>query len=412
MTDTVIKVNELGKCYALGKELRPAPTYLGRARQSVAGTFEWLMQQVKGPDPEQILWALRNVSFEVKRGEAVGFIGRNGAGKSTLLKLLSRITEPTEGRAVVKGRIGSLLEVGTGMHPELTGRENIYMNATILGMTKREVDLKFDEIVDFSGIEKFIDTPVKRYSSGMRVRLGFAIAAHLEPEILIVDEVLAVGDAEFQKKCLGKMQDVTSHGRTVLFVSHNMDAIKRLCGRGMVLSEGKKVFAGSAEKAVSTYLSSAEQAQVEYRIPAPRHESPAYAYLMKLEDGAGNPALEIPVSEPWQARVYFEVKNTVPSFVIALGMKTETGVALGTTWSEPRTIEPGKYQAIFREETLHFSPGRYNLIVGLSSGRSSLHYTENAGAITVQEYSTGRTLPVLDHIFANQMNTTIVRVGD
>jgi len=238
MSETVITVDNLGKRYVLGKELRPAKSTIERLGQATRSAFSWLEQQIKGPDPAQILWALKDVSFEVQRGDAVGVIGRNGAGKSTLLKILSRITEPSEGRAEIHGRIGSLLEVGTGMHPELTGRENIYMNATLLGMSKVEVDRKFDEIVDFSGIGKFLDTSVKRYSSGMRVRLGFAIAAHLEAEILIVDEVLAVGDAAFQTRCLGKMGDVTKEGRTVLFVSHNMGAIQRLCSEVIWLEDG------------------------------------------------------------------------------------------------------------------------------------------------------------------------------
>jgi lipopolysaccharide transport system ATP-binding protein len=199
---------------------------------------------------------LKDVSFEVKRGEVVGIIGRNGAGKTTLLKILSRIVEPTEGRAEIHGRVGSLLEVGTGFHPELTGRENIYLNGAILGMKKAEIDRKFDEIVDFSGVEKFIDTPVKRYSSGMYVRLAFAVAAHLEPEILLIDEVLAVGDAEFQKKCLTKMGDVAEEGRTVLFVSHNMPAITRLCSRAVLLNEGRVEKTGPSHHVVSAYMNS------------------------------------------------------------------------------------------------------------------------------------------------------------
>ena len=204
--------------------------------------------------PSDVIWALKDISFEVKHGEAIGIIGRNGAGKSTLLKILSRITEPTRGRAEVFGRVGSLLEVGTGFHPNLTGRENIYLNGTILGMKKREVDAKFDEIVEFSGVEKFIDTPVKRYSSGMRIRLGFSVAAHLEPEILIIDEVLAVGDLSFQKKCLGKMGDVARSGRTVLFVSHNMAAIKAFCTRGILLKGGAIDRIGAAGAVVGEYL--------------------------------------------------------------------------------------------------------------------------------------------------------------
>ncbi len=205
---------------------------------------------------DDIIWALRGVSFSVQRGEVVGIIGRNGAGKSTLLKILSKITVPNTGYIEIRGRLSSLIEVGTGFHPELSGRENVYLNGTVLGMRKKEIDYKFDEIVDFSGVEKFIDTPVKRYSSGMKVRLAFAVAAHLEPEILLIDEVLAVGDAEFQKKCLNKMQDVGQQGRTVLFVSHNMSAIARLCERTILIEDGKIVSDGPSDKVVRHYLNS------------------------------------------------------------------------------------------------------------------------------------------------------------
>jgi len=206
-------------------------------------------------EPADVIWALRDVNFEIRRGEVVGVIGRNGAGKSTLLKILSRIVRPTRGRAVIHGRVSSLLEVGTGFHGELTGRENVYLNGTILGMRKREIDQKFDEIVDFSGVEKFIDTPVKRYSSGMTVRLAFAVAAHLDPEILIVDEVLAVGDAAFQEKCVRKIESVANNSRTVLFVSHNMQMVETLCSRGLLLREGCLVADGSAEDTLRTYHS-------------------------------------------------------------------------------------------------------------------------------------------------------------
>ncbi|MEI8233433.1 MAG: polysaccharide ABC transporter ATP-binding protein [Verrucomicrobiota bacterium] len=205
---------------------------------------------------KETFWALRDISFELKRGEVVGIIGRNGAGKSTLLKVLSQITEPTRGEIDLHGRVGSLLEVGTGFHPELTGRENIFLNGAILGMNRREIISQFDAIVEFAGIEKFLDTPVKRYSSGMYVRLAFAVAAHLNPEILIVDEVLAVGDAEFQKKCLGKMQDVAHSGRTVIFVSHNMQAVSLLCTKGILLSQGKLVYCGGVGEAIDRYVSS------------------------------------------------------------------------------------------------------------------------------------------------------------
>src|SRR5438046_6422545 len=210
------------------------------------------------------VWALRGVSFEVKQGEILGIIGRNGAGKSTLLKILSRVTAPTSGEVRVKGRIASLLEVGTGFHPELAGRENVFLNGAILGMTKAEIRKKFDEIVDFAGVERYMDTPVKRYSSGMYVRLDFAVAAHLEAEILIVDEVLAVGDAEFQKKCLGKMGDVAHEGRTVLFVSHNMNAVKSLCGRALLLADGLLSLNGPVAGVIEKYLHTDNQAQTHW----------------------------------------------------------------------------------------------------------------------------------------------------
>ena len=199
-----------------------------------------------GPVDEDVIWALRDVSLEVERGQVVGIIGRNGAGKSTLLKILCRITEPTSGRAELQGRVDSLLEVGTGFHPELTGRDNVFLNGSVLGMSRAEIKRKFDEIVDFSGVEKFIDTPVKRYSSGMKVRLAFSVAAHLEPDILLIDEVLAVGDAAFQRKCLGKMEEVSGEGRTVLFVSHNMGSIGKLCPTAILLEEGRLVFSGES----------------------------------------------------------------------------------------------------------------------------------------------------------------------
>ncbi len=257
----VISVQNLGKSYLIGHQetrekyralrdvvMDSAKGILRSAKDMMAGR-----QIVQGSSIEEF-WALRDVNFEIQQGEAVGIIGRNGAGKSTLLKVLSRITEPSEGRIEMEGRVASLLEVGTGFHPELSGRENIYLNGAILGMTRAEIRRKFDEIVAFAEVEKFLDTPVKRYSSGMYVRLAFAVAAHLEPEILVVDEVLAVGDSVFQKKCLGKMQDVASHGRTVLFVSHNMHAVSQLCSRVIVLGGGNVLFDGDTEDAIHFYL--------------------------------------------------------------------------------------------------------------------------------------------------------------
>lgn len=246
--DVAILVSGLSKRYLIGGEKK------GTLTETLAG-----MIGAKNNRKEEF-WALQDINFEVKKGEVIGIIGKNGAGKSTLLKILSRITQPTTGKIEINGRVASLLEVGTGFHPELTGRENIYLNGTILGMSRQEVKAKFEEIVEFSGVRKFIDTPVKHYSSGMYVRLAFAVAAHLEPEILIIDEVLAVGDAEFQKKCLGKMKEVAGEGRTVLFVSHNMSAVKSLCERGIHLKAGQIVSTGAIEKVVGHYLSGGQKA--------------------------------------------------------------------------------------------------------------------------------------------------------
>jgi lipopolysaccharide transport system ATP-binding protein len=255
-----IKVENLYKQYQLGQVSTGTVAHdLNRWLHKIRGK-EDPYEKITGENSREekgnskYVWAIEDINFEARQGEVLGIIGRNGAGKSTLLKILSKVTSPTKGEIKIKGRIASLLEVGTGFHPELTGRENIFLNGAILGMTKAEIRSKFDEIVAFSGVEKYIDTPVKRYSSGMYVRLAFAVAAHLEPEILIVDEVLAVGDAEFQKKCLGKMKDVSSQGRTVLFVSHNMAAVKSLCNRGILMERGKVVFAGSADETVEHYM--------------------------------------------------------------------------------------------------------------------------------------------------------------
>ena len=260
MAEIVIKAEELGKKYIIGHlGAKGYKTFREQMIEGVQNLYSRTKRvasgkQVMNGNEREEFWALKDISFEIEKGDRVGIIGRNGAGKSTLLKVLSRITEPSTGRVSIKGRVASLLEVGTGFHPELTGRENIFLNGAIMGMSRAEIKRKFDEIVDFSGVEKFLDTPVKRYSSGMYVRLAFSVAAHLEPEILVVDEVLAVGDAEFQKKCLGKMQDVSSsEGRTVLFVSHNMLAIQTLCNKGFVLNKGQLVYRGNNSDAINFY---------------------------------------------------------------------------------------------------------------------------------------------------------------
>ncbi len=261
MTDIVISVKNLSKKYRIGLKEETDDTFVGAVGSILKSPFQNLKRLQKltrftniQKNSDDTIWALKDVSFEVKKGEVIGVIGANGAGKSTLLKILSQITHPTTGSITLNGRVASLLEVGTGFHPELTGRENIFLNGTILGMTKREIDSKLEEIVEFSGVEKFLDTPVKRYSSGMRVRLAFSVAAHLEPEILLIDEVLAVGDVEFQKKCLGKMDAVAKGGRTVLFVSHNMAAIKSLCKKSILFSKGVLADFDQTNKVIHHYL--------------------------------------------------------------------------------------------------------------------------------------------------------------
>lgn len=264
MSDITVKIEKISKRYRIGAANTRQETLVGAIMASVSQPLENLRRlrrlvSFNQRDEADMVWALRDISFDVYQGEVVGIVGRNGAGKSTLLKILSRITEPTYGQAKIRGRVASLLEVGTGFHNELTGRENVYLNGTILGMKKAEIDRKFDEIIQFSGITTFLDTPVKRYSSGMRVRLAFAVAAYLQPEVLLIDEVLAVGDAEFQRKCLGKMEDVAHSGRTVLFVSHNMAAVRALCNRAVYLDQGKVLQIGPAADIVDNYLSNIDR---------------------------------------------------------------------------------------------------------------------------------------------------------
>jgi lipopolysaccharide transport system ATP-binding protein len=317
---TAIKVENISKCYRIGLkeeihdnmlsivlDFLKSPLTNYRKYRSL---YKFHEIDDNGANSGDVIWALKDVSFEVKKGEAIGIIGRNGAGKSTLLKVLSKITDPTSGKAEIRGRVSSLLEVGTGFHPELTGRENVYLNGTLLGMRKREVDEKFDQIVDFAGIEKFIDTPVKRYSTGMKVRLGFSVAAHLEPEILVVDEVLAVGDARFQRKCLDKMKDVGQQGRTVLFVSHNMPAVTRLCERAILLDEGKIIEDGPAGRIVSNYLCSdlGTAATREWQDPA-RAPAGSVARLsaVRVLNRDGRVTETIDIREPMKLEMEYEV---------------------------------------------------------------------------------------------------------
>jgi lipopolysaccharide transport system ATP-binding protein len=385
MTKPIISVENLSKAYRLGlkeempdtltgaiasllkspvrklRALRSLDTFSSRSRAAEAGLY----------------WALKDISFEVQEGEVLGFIGRNGAGKSTLLKILSRITEPTHGRAIIHGRVSSLLEVGTGFHPELSGRDNIYLNGTILGMTKTEIDHKFDEIVDFSGIEQFLDTPIKRYSSGMKVRLAFAVAAHLEPEILIIDEVLAVGDAEFQKKCMGKMRDVASAGRTVLFVSHNMEAVRQLTDRCVALHKGQIVEIGPAGTLIPRYL---QRFQANHLIRGDmtraNRPNPLLARemeFMTLDFTDENPTFK--ADDPITIKALLRANEPVPRCRISGTIFTEEEVAVGSFFSNELLIgstpRAGHLCTNLHINQHHLAPGKYFFGLALGTGNNT-----------------------------------------
>lgn len=373
MSEPIIRVENLSKCYRIHHESRERYTAL---RDVITRKVRHLFTPSTTshqPSTEEDFWALKDVSFEVNQGEVVGIIGRNGAGKSTLLKILSRITEPTKGRITLNGRIASLLEVGTGFHPELTGRENIYLNGAILGMTKAEIKSKFDEIVAFAEVERFLDTPVKRYSSGMYVRLAFAVAAHLEPEILVVDEVLAVGDAEFQKKCLGKMKDVAGGGRTVLFVSHNMAAVKALCMKVIMLEQGCVQHCGAVDEIVECYLRSGEAGVHDGVISddLPRQYSTGEARLRRIQllDAAGNQAQSALTGESLHIHVEWEIIRPLTSAIVEIGVMDFDGHQITQSFSCDKhgvgwPMETGWHEIRLRiDET--FFPGRYSLLVGL-----------------------------------------------
>jgi len=318
MVEPAISVQDLGKEYLIGGAESSQQTFREMLTSTLTAPLVRL-RRLGGMDREENrIWALKDVSFEVQHGEVIGIIGRNGAGKSTLLKILSRITEPTEGRVTTRGRVASLLEVGTGFHPELSGRENIFLNGAILGMARREIQRKFDEIVDFAEVEKFLDTPVKRYSSGMYVRLAFAVAAHLEPEILLVDEVLAVGDASFQQKCLGKMSDVASEGRTVLFVSHNMGSIRSLCESAILLDNGTILSQGRVDAVVNQYLNAGENLEgpiVQHPVNKSRD---VQITRVSVVDSNGGLATHHPYDKPFNVQIQVHVHQKIHSAYLAL----------------------------------------------------------------------------------------------
>jgi len=354
-SDTVIEARGVAKRYRLGER----ESYRA-LRDVLAGAFARPLGRARTQSVED-LWALDDISFSVGRGEVLGLIGANGAGKSTLLKVLSRITEQTRGRVVLHGRVGSLLEVGTGFHPELTGRENIMLNGTILGMRSAEITRRFDEIVEFAGVEKFLDTPVKRYSSGMQVRLAFAVAAHLEPEILLVDEVLAVGDAEFQQKCLGKMKDVTREGRTVVFVSHNLAAVRSLCPRALVLEKGRLAFDGDTDDAVHRYLGHvgdagdavAEADALRLHVVKERlyRDEPFFECTrVSVLDEDGIPCVTFRSDEPITIAVEYRVHRQVPALRVLVTLTDENQAPVLRT----ETIDDASGGGLLRLE-----PGAY-----------------------------------------------------
>jgi lipopolysaccharide transport system ATP-binding protein len=372
MSDTVIRVEKIGKRYKIGARqngYRTLRETLSRAFTSPFRKFANLKSGASNPDPGYF-WALKDVSFEIKAGEIVGIIGRNGAGKTTLLKLLSRITEPTEGRAEIYGRVGSLLEVGTGFHPELTGRENVYLNAAILGLRKAEVNRKFDEIIAFAEVDKFLDTPVKHYSSGMYVRLAFAVAAHLEPETLLVDEVLAVGDAAFQKKCLGKMGDVANEGRTVLFVSHNMSAVKQLCPRSIMLEFGHVISEGDSDYIIDRYLDSVIDNKASVvSIDSLRRFGTGAGKIVKIDliNKHGLNTNTIGIGDSLQIEMLVTLFDTLPSLVIGIEVKSKTGIPLLNLRSDSLGQFFGPYKSgetilfTFKIPYLPFYPGIYKI---------------------------------------------------
>lgn len=385
MSKAVITVEHLSKTYVLKHQSNEPYTAL---RDVLTQTAKGLLRpkQFISKNKETFL-ALNDVSFEIQEGDRVGIIGRNGAGKSTLLKILSRIVTPTTGRITIDGRVASLLEVGTGFHPELTGRENIFLNGSILGMSKEEIKQKFDEIVAFSEVERFLDTPVKRYSSGMYVKLAFSVAAHLDPEILIVDEVLAVGDAAFQKKCLGKMDDVSRTGRTILFVSHNMQMIQKLCNKGILLSKGTLLESGDIDRITRRYLTTGNLNDSLIEFEKDETNTTGQPLVLRIESLEGELMSEVPVGKPFQIRVEFIIHKKTEHFIIAMGLKNLGDMPIRTSYSTPGEILPGRYEALFIYNDVMLASGTYPLIIGLSSHERSFYYKDNMTSLEISEIS-------------------------
>jgi lipopolysaccharide transport system ATP-binding protein len=373
-----IQIERLGKKYSLGERTSNYTTLretLARATKDSIGRFS-SHESDRQSDNMQTIWALKDVTLSVHPGEVVGIIGCNGAGKTTLLKILSRITEPTRGRVVLYGRVGSLLEVGTGFHPELTGRENIYLNGAILGMRRLEINRRFDEIVNFADIEQFIDTPVKRYSSGMYMRLAFSVAAHMEPEVLLVDEVLAVGDLVFQKKCVGKMDEVASTGRTVVFVSHNMQAVRNLCPRTVVLDKGRIVCDTHTSEAISRYNDLMRDrrvgAQTALHNPEHRRGSGSARFTdIQVSDGSSRRRFEFEMGESVLFRLSFRVMQRIPDLMVSVGLRSSLSGEFVTTVrhiASESPLEPGTEDTVTIEcPEIMIRPGQYPLYFWLGN---------------------------------------------
>ncbi|MEN6528973.1 MAG: ABC transporter ATP-binding protein [Anaerolineaceae bacterium] len=394
MSNLAIRVEDVGKQYNIFKE-----TSYTTLREKIVETVKSPIKTLINPTGSEKFWALRNVSFSLDHGQVLGVIGKNGAGKSTLLKILSRVVEPTEGWAEIHGRVGSLLEVGTGFHPELTGRENIFLNGAILGMKRTEIEKKFDEIVAFSEIEKFIDTPVKRYSSGMYMRLAFAVSAHLEPEILVVDEVLAVGDAEFQRKCLGKMSDVASEGRTVIFVSHNMSAIQRLTQECIILDQGRMVLRARTPEAVDYYLTNDFSASGERRYAPSDVPSSAYPFkplAVRVRNRAGVITDSMLSVEPITIEVEYELDSDITGLRVGIYLMTSRGEYIFTSFD---TDDPEKFQSLSVRKAGHyvsrctipadtFNEGRFVIGINASSYMVKRYFSDER-AINFSVNATG-----------------------
>jgi lipopolysaccharide transport system ATP-binding protein len=409
MSHIAIKVENVSKLYRLGQVgTGTLKNDLNRFWHKVRGKEDPYLKIGQTNDrtkkaESEFAWALKDINFEVKQGEAIGIIGRNGAGKSTLLKILSKITSPTTGQIHINGRIASLLEVGTGFHPELSGKENIFMNGAILGMKKWEIQQKFDEIVDFAGVEAYVDTPVKRYSSGMIVRLGFAVAAHLEPEILIVDEVLAVGDAEFQKKCIGKMQDVsTNQGRTVLFVSHNMAAVKNLCSSGVLLKNGQLTYQGKIDNVIDHYLSNSQNNnRIDYANYTQRKGNGSF----KITDAFFSQKAEKNVTQIVSlSKLDLNLEYQLSSGVIVKSLRIDIGindlygarVAWLSTWNVNFVFDSSSKSILFEINNFNLSPGEYTCNIFCVVNEELSDWLEGVLPFSVIEtdyYNSGKIIP-------------------